>query len=71
MGPFPGPFWVPPVAKNGHNLGTILRSQNRDRISVPFNKTKQNGDAWSPFWARNLVLKTGPFLAALGTEYGP
>ena len=63
-GPTPGSFLVPPVATNGPSLGTILRSQNWDRVSVPFNKTKRNGHAWSLFWARNLVLKMGP-------KYGP
>ena len=68
---FPGPFLVQPVAKNGRSLGTILRPQNWDRISVPFNKTKGNGHAWSLFCARNLVLKMGPFLAPVHPECGP
>ena len=69
--PFPGPFLLPPVAKNGRSLGTILRSQNWDRISVPFNKTKGKGPAWSLFCARNLVLKMGPFFTPVAPECGP
>ena len=70
-GPFPGPFLLAPVAKNGRSLGTILRSQNWDRISVPLNKTKGNGPASSLFCARNLVLKMGPFFTPVAPECGP
>ena len=55
-------FLARPGVKNRRILGTIFRPQNKDHISVPFNKTKGNKNVWSLFSTRNLILKLGPFL---------